>query len=368
MRFSNHARKVALAGVCAIGLGLAGAPALAQDAFDGFFTGGSSGGGYKGGSGERPADRKAREVEVGKGGGFRYSTIADGVKAVGSGGIVRVHPGIYVESLKLTRPVTLVGLVTRPGENSVKIQAPQDAPCVEVDVEGQGFVSIRQIDMQAGSQNVQRSCVELENGYLSIKDSAILGPSYVSTVLARGGHLSLESSSISGGREGILIASGDGNSTYYIVANNITNNITGVRVDRLAQANIVGNRIFANSDDGIVYYQGRGTVIGNDICQNGDAGLVLQDSPQSPTVKANKICQNGGNGIEIVPGVALPTPGGRPVPVSKGVISDNEILNNTGFAIDSKSGSASIGPNKTEGNKGDRSRNRWNRSSDKNDN
>jgi parallel beta-helix repeat protein len=269
-----------------------------------------------------------------------------------------------VESLEIRRPVTILGLVNKPGEFPlpVKVQAPPDKPCVNVDVEGSGFVSINQIDLSAGPQNVQRSCIELQSGFLSIKDSTILAPSYVSTVLARGGHLSIETTTISGGREGVLIATTNSTGTYYLVGNKITQNITGIKVDGLAQANIVGNDISRNSNDGVIYFQGRGSIIGNDIHDNSRAGLVLQDSPQSPTVKANKIYQNAGPGIEVVPStVPVTQVGGRPIPVSRGEICDNLIIDNAGAGIDSKVGGLAFNcKNDVNGNKGGkRNRGLW---------
>jgi parallel beta-helix repeat protein len=165
----------------------------------------------------------------------------------------------------------------------------------------------------------------------------ISAPSYVSTVLARGGHLSLETSTVSGGREGVLITTRDPTGTYYIFRNRIVSNITGIKIDGIAQAHIVGNDISLNSNDGVVYFQGRGTVIGNDIHDNSRAGIILQDSPQSPTVKANKIYANAGPGIEVVPSnVPVTSVGGRPIPVSRGEICDNLITGNLGAGIDIK--------------------------------
>jgi parallel beta-helix repeat protein len=323
----------ALIGVCALAL-LAAGPGFAGPS-DGFWMGGSSDGDQ--GSGSRGKSQGATVV-VDKIAG-PYHTIMDGIRAAGYAGKVRVHPGIYIESLEVKRPVEIIGLVNKEGEFPlpVRLQAPPDMPCLNVNVEGSGFVAINQVDLAAGAQNVQRSCVELHSGFLSIKDSTISAPSYVSTVLARGGHLSLETTTVSGGREGVLITTRTNTGTYYIVNNKIVGNITGIKIDGIAQANIVGNGISRNSNDGVVYFQGRGTVIGNDIHDNSRAGLVLQDSPQSPTVKANKIYANAGPGIELVPSnVPVTSVGGRPLPVSKGEICDNLITGNLGAGIDVK--------------------------------
>lgn len=349
----------ALIGVCALALLAAGSASAGPG--DGFYIGGSSGSGDGGPRGKKDGPTVVVDKVAGP-----YYTIMDGIRAAGYGGRVRIRPGVYVESLDVKRPVELIGQVNTPGEFPlpVKLQAPPDKPCINVDVEGSGFVSVNQIDLAAGAQNVQRSCVELHSGYLSIKDSTISAPSYVSTVLARGGHLSLETSTVSGGREGILITTRDNVGTYYIVGNKLAGNITGIKIDGIAQANIVGNDISRNSADGVVYFQGRGTIIGNDIHDNARAGLVLQDSPQSPTVKANKIFANAGPGIEVVPSnVPVTSVGGRPIPVSKGEICDNLITGNLGAGIDSKvSGLAINCKNDINGNRdsGPKKRRGWN--------
>ncbi|MFZ1991686.1 MAG: right-handed parallel beta-helix repeat-containing protein, partial [Alphaproteobacteria bacterium] len=330
----------ALIAACVAGLMVAGASAFAESSYDGFWIGGGSPGDWGGGPGDK-GSKGPREVEVGVGPSFRFHSISEAIKAVGPGGIVHVDQGLYVESLKITKPVTIVGRVNKPVEGNmpleivVKLQAPPDQPCVNVNVHGDGYVSLRQIGMIAGQQNVQHACVELENGSLAIKDSTIAAPNYVSALLARGGNLTVETSTISGGREGILITARDGTGTYYIGSNNaITGNITGVKVDGLAQANIVGNDISGNAADGVVYYQGRGSVIGNTIHDNTRSGLVLQNSPQSPTVRYNKIYQNFGSGIQVVPAVAQVGQMGPPMPESRGLICDNTITNNFGAGID----------------------------------
>jgi parallel beta-helix repeat protein len=356
----------ALIAACVLGLGMASAPAGASPS-DGFWIGGSSSGpGPDFGGPGRYDTRGPHEVEVGVGSSFRYHSIMDGIKAVGAGGIVHVDQGLYVESLKITKPVTIVGRVNKPIESSkpieivVKLQAPPDEPCASVDVKGSGVVSLRQISMIAGPQNVQHACVELEAGSLAIKDSTITAPNYVSALLARGGNLSVETTTVTGGREGILITARDGAGTYYIGSNNtITRNITGIKVDGLAQANIVGNEISNNAADGVVYYQGRGSVIGNTIFNNNSAGLVLQNSPQSPTVRFNKIYQNVGNGIQIVPAIAQIGVSGPPLPESRGLICDNTISNNFGAGIDARATGLSIDcKNDLHGNRGDKSKNR----------
>ena len=353
----------ALIAACVAGLAMAGASAFASS-YDGFWIGGpSSSGDWGGGPGNR-GPRTIREVEVGIGPSFRIHSISEGIRAVGPGGVVHVDQGLYVESLKITKPVTIVGRVNKPVEGNrpldivVKLQAPPDQPCVNVNVQGDGYVSLRQISMIAGQQNVQHACVELENGSLAIKDSTIQAPNYVSALLARGGNLSVETSTISGGREGILVTARDGTGTYYIGSNNaITGNITGIKIDGLAQANIVGNDISGNAADGVVYYQGRGSVIGNTIYNNTRSGLVLQNSPQSPTVRYNKIYQNFGSGIQVVPAISPAGSIGPPMPESRGLICDNSITNNFGPGIDASARGLSYNcKNDLKGNLGDKRR------------
>ena len=330
----------ALIATCVAGLVMTGASAFASS-YDGFWIGGPSSSADWAGGGRSGPDRSPREVEVGVEPSFRFHSISEAVRAVGPGGIVRVNRGVYIESLKITKPVTIVGRVDTPAEGNqalnivVKLQAPPDQPCVNVNVKGDGYVSLRQISLVAGQQNVQHACVELEDGSLAIKDATITAPNYVSALLARGGNLTVETSTISGGREGILITARDGAGTYYIGSNNlITGNITGVKIDGLAQANIVGNDISGNAADGVVYYQGRGSVIGNTIHSNTRSGLVLQSSPQSPTVRYNKIYENFGSGIQVVPSVQQAGNVGPPMPESRGQICDNSIIDNFGMGID----------------------------------
>jgi hypothetical protein len=321
---TTHA--ASLIAACALIATLAGAPAKA--ASDGFWIAPAwpHAGGKGGGSAPKGVKHR-RTVEVGKGDAYRFNTIAAGIKAAGFGGVVRVQPGIYIESLHITKPVTIFGVVNdkAPRTHLVKILAPTDEPCVDVDVPNSGFVQIRQMDLVAGKDNVQRSAVELEHGFLSVKDSSIAAPNYVSALLARGGQLSVEQSDITGGREGVLIAAKDSTGTFYLVDNTIAHNITGIKVDGIAQANIVGNRIWDNADTGISYYQGRGTIIGNDIRRNGKSQITIADGRQSPTVKFNVISEFFGHPISrVAPGPVGPwTP--PSLPASKGAIEQNMI-------------------------------------------
>jgi hypothetical protein len=335
-------KATALIGVCAAALIAAGS-AFAEG--DGWWWGGGSGGGDHGdrnGHGRDRGREHGQTVEVDKLSG-PYHTITDGIRAAGYGGTVSVHPGEYSESLLITKPVTIVGKVdqTDPDNvvNLVTITPPGDIPCASIDVDGSGFVSLRQLNLTAGSEHVQHSCVELDSGYLSVKDSSITAPSYVATLLARGGHMSIENTTIQGGREGVLVATQSDNAgTFYIVGSRIMHNVTGIKVDGISQANIIDNDIHDNLSDGIVYFQGRGRVIGNDIYDNARAGLVLQNSPVSPTVKVNNIRHNRSAGIVIQPSTAesTPLPGGHGLPRSRGVICDNIISDNGGSGIDAR--------------------------------
>ena len=351
------------------------APLVAGDGFGGGFWFGGAGGGSShsgGGTSDGGYHRgEARIVTVDANGGSEFRSINAAIQAAGWGGTVKVKSGIYVESLDIKRPVTIVGEVHEPGEFPlpVQVEAPPDKPCANISVAESGFVGLMQIGLRAGSANVQRACVELHRGFLAVKDATIVAPSYVSAVIARGGHLSIENTSISGGREGVLITASDmigglgSVNTFYLVHNKIANNITGVKVDALAQVNIVGNDIYNNSNDGVIYFQGRGTIIGNDIHDNKRSGVVLQDGNQSPTVRANKIFANVGSGIEIVPGTTAVTPElGRPIPVSRGEICDNLISGNRGSAIDSKVDSLSLNcKNDISGNRDNRRGHGWQR-------
>ncbi len=86
-------------------------------------------------------------------------------------------------------------------------------------------------------------------------------------------------------------------------------------------------------------------------------------------MKANKIFQNAGPGIEVVPSTVQVTQvGGRPIPVSKGEICDNLIIDNVGAGIDSKVGGLALNcKNDINGNKDNNKRRRGLWGSDRND-
>ena len=355
------ARKTAALALCALAVSLMAAPAMA--ASDGFWIAGPASGPSNSSGATYP--KGPREVTVGAT-GAQFKTISDGVKAVGAGGVVRVRSGLYLEALKITKPVTIVGdanpssakdAMKRP-DLLVKVQVPAglDLPCADVNLLGGGRVTLMQLALVSGDQSVQHSCVELQSGQLVIRDSSITAHNqYVAALLARGGDLSVETTNITGGREGILITSREQSGSYYIGNNNfIFGNITGVKVDGLALANIFGNKIFQNTNGGVVYLQGRGSVIGNEIYNNVGAGIVMQNSPQSPTVRSNTIRDNAGTGIQIVPAVAFTGPG-MPLPESKGLICDNAIFNNFGAGIDASAGGLTAScSNELHGNRGDK--------------
>jgi len=157
-----------------------------------------------------------------------------------------------------------------------------------------------------------------------------------STVAIEGISVTLKNFYITGGITGVLVSGNLGGGQATIDSNTITDNETGIGVNRSGYANIINNTIQNNSMEGIMVYWSGTALIGaasegdtsakpNTIQNNASAGVKVKDS-SSAKIVGNTISNNKEHGIWVEKG-------------SQADISGNDISGNTGDGIHVKENS-----------------------------
>lgn len=304
-------------------------------------------GGYEG-SGTGSSAR----VTVDPTGKSGYRTIKAALSAVRSGGTISIRPTsdagtpyIYTENLIIKRPVTLQSAL--PG-TKITVKSDGETACVKVDAKTSGLVTITDFTFLTPDSGYRRApCVDVQGGVFSLMRSTVVATYHQPAISLAGGFSRIEENDITGGQVGVeimYVPNGD----VFLSANEIYENIDGVRIVGPTRPKILDNVIRNNIEHGLVITGGSGQLVGNLFFRNGGHGVYIQSTaPSDPLFfRANDIYENGENGIRLKPAAA-------------GVIGSNRIYNNQGAGIRGYGSTADVtldGYNDIYGNAYDRER------------
>ncbi len=305
-------------------------------------------------------------------------SIAEAMALARPGATITIRPGLYDESLIMTRPLHLLGA---PAGEDLPQLAPKTGPCLVARADGG---SLRSIALKGADRrdNGPVPCLDLGSNMVvadsrigngsgpavRLRDGAdpilrdnviaeVEGPAVIVDSGARGtiSGNRIESTSKAGliirggaaptvkanqlsetGQAGILLTGG---SKGWIEDNEIIGSrASGIEVRDGAAPYVRGNRIEASEQAGLfVYDGGRGRYENNSIAGNAYSGVVIL-SGGAPELSGNEIRENGEHGVLVMDG-------------GKGRIEGNVIETNGGHGIALSLGAgAEIGENEVRGN------------------
>jgi len=271
-----------------------------------------------------------------------YKSIQKGVNDVAEGGTIYVMPGVYNESVSVSKSVLIQGW--RLGSD-VEINAPMNAPCLKFSPRNPTtHAVIANVSFFAKINSQASACVDVAQGVFTLKESDVLGSGISPAILISGGTATIEKNRISAGSVGVQIEQAHSLSQNFILDNKILQNKVGVDIASGSRASVstVGNYIFDNLDAGVrAAGYGPATIIGNKIRNNKGSGIILDKYAQLALVRFNNILENSGDGIAVPFGV-------------NGVIEDNQIVGNKGISIFLREGlEPTMANNTIENNDGD---------------
>jgi len=251
-----------------------------------------------------------------------YKTINAAIDDIADGGVIYVQPGVYNESIKLTKSVFIQG-ERGPGPG-VEINAPMNEPCLSFNPKNVvSHAVVANVKFAAKINSGADACVDVVQGVFTLKESDVLGSGVRPAVKISGGTVTLEKNRIAAGSEGIFVDQGHTLSQSFIVDNHINRNKIGVDIASGSYSDVViaGNEIFDNLDSGVKSSgYGGAKMIGNKIRNNKGAGIILDKYSKLSLIRHNEIVQNEGDGVAIPFG-------------ANSIIEDNDIVGNDGLAI-----------------------------------
>ncbi len=305
-------------------------------------------------------------------------SIAEAMARARPGATITIRPGLYAESLIMTRPLHLLGA---PAGEDLPQLAPETGPCLVARANGGSLRSIA-LKGAARRDNGPVPCLDLASNLVvadnrignasgpavRLRDGAdpilrdnviaeVEGPAVIVESGARGtiSGNRIEGTSKAGliirggssptvkanqlaetGQAGILLTSG---SSGQIEDNEIIGSrASGIEVRDGAAPYVRGNRIEASEQAGLfVYDGGRGQFENNSIAGNAYSGVVIL-SGGAPELTNNEIRENGEHGVLVMDG-------------GKGRIEGNVIETNGGHGIAlALDAGAEIGENELRGN------------------
>ncbi|MEM8937460.1 MAG: right-handed parallel beta-helix repeat-containing protein [Pseudomonadota bacterium] len=250
-----------------------------------------------------------------------YKTIGAALRDIAEGGEIHVMHGDYNEAINLTKTVYIRG--DRGPGRGVNINAPMNSPCLTFAPKDPTDHAVVANVRFSAKINSPHSCVDVEQGVFTLKESDVFGSGVRPAVNIAGGMVMLDKNRISAGSEGVRVEQAHSLSQTVITDNKILQNKIGVDVASGSNSDVLisGNEIFDNLDSGIKSSgYGSTKMIGNKINNNKGSGVILDKHAKLTLVRYNEIVSNTGDGVAIPFGV-------------NGVIEDNEIVGNEGLSI-----------------------------------
>lgn len=242
-------------------------------------------------------------------------SIQQAIEAVKDGGVVRVEPGVYDETLRIRKGVTLQTTAQSTDQTRTVIRPSNlRASCLHALLSGNRpqAVNIRGIDFEmSGARG--KPCVHFESqnpaGHFELTNSKVTGDGQTFgnfgnsnggavtggvAVLIDGGTFKIERSTISSGTVGIHVvrSAGAQNDIRY---NYVTGNGTGIRAEGGSGVQIASNLVQGNSTGIYAFIEG-GRVTGNLVSRNYNTGMqIVYANLANGTLPTDQVTSNNIN-------------------------------------------------------------------------
>lgn len=242
-----------------------------------------------------------------------FPTIGAAVQAAKPGDRIMVRPGLYQESLVVTKPLEIIG----------------DGPLADIEVHARGANVLRfaanigrvtNLTLRQLGGSSTWYCVDITQGRLELAGCDISSRSSACVAIRDGAAPWVHHNHIHGGASGGVFVYDGGFGR--LEDNDITGNtLSGVEITSGGDPTLRTNRIRGNQAGVYVRNNGAGTIEENDITGNALSGVEITGGA-NPVLRGNRIHQNKQNGILVRD-------------AGTGTIEDNDIVDNTmcGVAI-----------------------------------
>lgn len=295
-----------------------------------------------------------REWVVAQGGGGDVETIGEAIRLAGDDATILIRPGLYPETVILTRPQHLVA-----AEGAEVVIAPREGPCLVARGDGGTITGVAfKGATDPTGKPLGLPCVVMSSGSTWLQDARISSPSGPAIVIRDGARPLIQRTVVSNtpgtsvvvrsGAEPTILDSRFSDSGSLVFSegakgtfqrNTIgTSRNSGLQIRTGADPRIINNAIEGSAEAGVfVYDSGRGRLENNRILGSGLSGVVIADGG-APTLMANTISANGEHGVLVL--------GGSGGAIDRNVITQN---NGSGLVLAADS-DVELGTNQLEGN------------------
>ncbi len=233
---------------------------------------------------------KAQDITVDQFNNGDYMTISEALQAVNPGGTILINPGIYEESILITKPVFLSG---QGQENSVEI-INSDSDTIRIDAPTGKVIglTVRHTGRTTGYG------INIQSGKWEIAKCIVLSSSLSCIGICNNANPTIFQCEISRSRlSGVYIHNGG---RALLKENKIFEHaLSGIVLETGADATIDSNSIFRCKQDGIFSTdRSRATILNNKISDNHHNGIFIEGNSQIKC-ENNVIKHNNEYGIKI---------------------------------------------------------------------
>lgn len=235
-----------------------------------------------------------------------YRTVLAAVQEARPGSLILIRPGEYTESVRVDKPITLVGDGT-----SDQILLHSDASPAIVFEAPLGRITNLTL-RQTGTEPLP--ALDILQGYVDVEGCQVTSVTGSGVVVHSGADPRLRRNRLVGCKKAGIIFTNGARGT--LEENEITeNHSSAIGVADGAAPTIRQNRIFNNDGSGIYLSDGAGTISENELAHNKRGGIRIIGTSANPSVRHNRIHDNVQSGILVGRG-------------GQGLIDDNSIFNN----------------------------------------
>ena len=244
-----------------------------------------------------PSASAASEVTVSPDGDGQFISIQAAIDAVAAGTEITVRPGKYRETLRIDKPLCLIG----DGNPDQVVVTTRDAHCLELHTDEEVHIRGFTFRTRPGPLNLECYAVDLGQGRAVLEDCFIKAAAMPCVAIHDSASTTLRHCTISGGKDvGLFLF--DGGTARLENCQISDHGRCGVTATDGGTATFVNCDIFANQSGGVFLFRGgKGTFEDCRIVGNAKAGVVI-----GPAGKADyrrcRIGENTGEGVVLQDG------------------------------------------------------------------